>query len=815
MSDPIKPQDDSPASGPAQANPAWALGQLARAEAHLDQVGQGKQPNPSALARALDRIHAWRSAIAGMVSGAIEVGKRAPVRDLPAWCTLEVLHGGFASGKALAGGPAQAHERWWLQQLADGQPLGATAADCAQIARLGEQAEDAAPSPTPQPVSRTALNDWFLGEAGIAQLLRWLDDGCWRISVPEEGALLSVAWLLQNGHEAEATDILDAIRPHWDKLRFYPIPAATPMPALGGVSVLSAQALLEYLNGLQTPVQLQAQHEAIHVWRPLFDALVTLWLQAVPQALNTQEGEATAHTPRLRPGTREAEGGLPVSMPDAAWCERARAWLARCKEVCASHAHGGAHRKPGSPFMQMVRHLEAVLAGHALSEGDARQLRFLLACQVSAHGVPGSAQHRAWRERQLAQTHIAWRSHWAAALARRVRAQGPFGPGDGVAEPDALQHPVTPQEAAEHAHLPAGSPLFPGMQTQLLRTRHASVPALVDGGMVPSSEVLAKLLPATTAEQWGQTMPDACGARLLGALWSAFRQRRSLLLLNMAGQVRFHQLPWVARLLAHRRGAAAGDGPGDDSGDGSANTLAALQRDSALAQLDAMARLVLSQFPQTPFPNPLLWEFAALAEQGGWVQAWAEEIAADIFMGSFGHKHGQAVATALPWLEGRGRLYAQHYRIDTAALAHAVAAATRAWAVWADYVAAPEGAPGKRRLEQIAKKAVDAFYKKPDALTAHLYRRLGLTAYGDEPRSMRSIEINGAVIEQFQVVGTANFAPLALRFGWGEAGDDARATKRRLHRHAQPSGHAARTGGAPARALSGGSACLRSGPGAR
>ena len=40
-----------------------------------------------------------------MASGTLLVGSRTPVENTPAWVTLEVLHGGFASGRYLAEQP--------------------------------------------------------------------------------------------------------------------------------------------------------------------------------------------------------------------------------------------------------------------------------------------------------------------------------------------------------------------------------------------------------------------------------------------------------------------------------------------------------------------------------------------------------------------------------------------------------------------------------------------------------------------------------------------------------------------------------------
>jgi hypothetical protein len=60
--------------------------------------------------RAEQRVDRWQQVLAGMASGALKIGSRAPVAGLPAWVTPEVVRGGFATGTARAGGPLQPYE---------------------------------------------------------------------------------------------------------------------------------------------------------------------------------------------------------------------------------------------------------------------------------------------------------------------------------------------------------------------------------------------------------------------------------------------------------------------------------------------------------------------------------------------------------------------------------------------------------------------------------------------------------------------------------------------------------------------------------
>lgn len=67
--------------------------------------------------RAQHRIARWRAVWSGMVSGALKIGSRAPVADVPVWATLEVVTGGFATGTLLAGGLLSSDERSRLEAL--------------------------------------------------------------------------------------------------------------------------------------------------------------------------------------------------------------------------------------------------------------------------------------------------------------------------------------------------------------------------------------------------------------------------------------------------------------------------------------------------------------------------------------------------------------------------------------------------------------------------------------------------------------------------------------------------------------------------
>lgn len=64
------------------------------------------RPHRIAMERALRAAGVWRSVLDGTGTGALAIGSRTPVAGTPAWVTLEVTHGGFATGRALAEVPS-------------------------------------------------------------------------------------------------------------------------------------------------------------------------------------------------------------------------------------------------------------------------------------------------------------------------------------------------------------------------------------------------------------------------------------------------------------------------------------------------------------------------------------------------------------------------------------------------------------------------------------------------------------------------------------------------------------------------------------
>lgn len=611
-------------------------------------------PDPAVRTRAAGKAARWHAVLDGMATGELTVGSRTPVADTPAWVTLEVLHGGFATGAYLAEQPVGAAERAWLHP---DQP-GST--------------------------DRERVNLAFLGDAGQAELLAALATDRYWVDLPEHAALATVGLLIDRGFAEEALDLLAVLRPLLHRLRFTPALLSRPEPATSTVHLRPAGAVAEALRAARPRPQIAAQRATLGVWTPLYDRLVELWADTV-------EGGP----PQLVAGW--VVGGWPVRRIPDAWAERRRAWLDAAEAAEAAGPPTGRHAHPRSNFARLRHALEADLGG--LSARDVGWVRRALANTRTAH--PDRAALRAAQAAVLAEpTHAELGRAVATGLDR-------YPPEGGVPSLDVL---------------PAGTP--PAIRAKVARALEAPVGELVERGVIRSAETLAEVLPQLTAQHLAAGIADPVAAGLYARAYAAFRRRRSLLLLDLEHQVRFAELPWAAALEVFRTG-------GQDTA-------------AVRAALRETVRLTLTAFPATVLPNPLVSELAALATRAGLRLPLVEDVAADIFQGTFTGKWRAAAEIA-----GRvtaGSPYARYYDVPE---------------TWPD---AP--APRRRRWRRVPDRPVAEDFA---ALCRERAREAGT---GGSP-----VAADGAVLEQAAILTTANLAVLTdaldLGAGYGDLADRA------------------------------------------
>lgn len=674
---------DPPTGSPApssSANPGYALGQLARALAT-----EQEHPDAETRDRAGRRVADWLRVFGGMLSGALRVGSRTPVRGVPVWATTRVAAGGFATGDLLAGGPLLDHEEALLAALPEDQRDG----------------------------GRAALNAFYLTEEGLGRLAETLESGRYRVGVPEEGALLAVAWLATHGHADAARGVLDAIGPWFGRLRFYPAPADGPPPDHALVRLEDVGDGIARLGRAAVPADLLTQTEAYTVWLPHADAVVALLAETV-------EGETPRLVAQHADGTSTVEGGWPLQTFPDGWAERARALLADYDRLRVEHPRSG---KPERASANPAR-LRRVLATAAddpsrLTGRDVGAVRTALAQIRAKRGLPGSDRLAALRAEQARVAALPTKVDWATVLADRL---GAFDAAAGLApeDVDALLGPVTSSEAERHG-LPEGEAIPGAFRPALLRATDATPEQHVAWGTIPSAETLATVVPRLAARVRSAGFSDPALRRLDEAVYAAFRRRRSVLLLDLQSQAKLRELPWVAALEPFRESGPA-------------------VREAARDALARVVGLALASFPHQPLPNKLLQEVRALAQAADLGVPVVDELAADIFMGTFTEKYLRAAQYAARVVGGSP--YARYYTIDTDGL------------LALDDVERPErGAPTSPAFARLC------------------HERAGVEPTDGERWTWRRPSENGAVIEQEQVLTTHNLAPLVDALGLAAALD--------------------------------------------
>jgi hypothetical protein len=665
-------EDTSPndTSTDISANPGYVLGQLAQAfatsQTHTD---------PEVRARAEQKIATWIQTLQGMLSGALQIGSRTPVASTPAWATLEVVKGGFATGTLLAGGALQPHEDELLRRLPS-VPVG---------------------------TERTAITSYYLSDIGLDMLRQMLASGSYHIQVPEEGALLAVTWLLSYGHADQARALLDELMPYMSQLRFYPVPAAQPHPVSALVHRQTVGEIIPELRRIRVPTEIATEREAVTIWAPLYDRVVALFVETVTGPLPALRVGLDGTPVRSDEGRFIVDGGWPCQRYANDWRTRAQTALDDCHRLQAIHQLCHKPKRPSENFAILRAYLEQYTADpRQLSSRDVGKIRAILAAINTKRGLPGSERCQKLRRAQRAQVARPTPAELAPVLIARL-AQLPQD--EGVAVLDEVLVPITPDEAARF-RLPAHQPLSPVLGAKLRRCLDAPVETLVEQGVIPSGEVLARVIPQITAQVRAAGIADPELRRLYGVIYAAFRRRRSLLLLNLEHQVRIEELPWVAAINAFRT---------DD--------LSA--REQVRQTLEQVVTLVISAFPQQILPNKLLQEIRALAEGAGLHLPIVDELAADIFMGDFSEKYLRAAQQAGRLLAGT--LYERYYGIDYA------------------------------QVQQID-DVTSLGYGAP---TSPAFTRLCYDRAGTAPSGGRwSVARNGTVIEQEQILTTHNLAVL-------------------------------------------------------
>jgi hypothetical protein len=624
--------------------------------------------NKSGILSQDGKVGKWLQLIKDMMAGVIEVGSRTPHRDYPAWVTLDVMTGGFATGTPLSAGPLRSHEKELLAEL--GLPEAHR--------------------------TRQALNLYFVSEEGLKRLYEWLDNRQYQLQVPEEGALLTVAALLQQSKHSAASQLLSALVPYFDRLRFYPVP--TDQPAVVDdarqLHVKTVGQVVEQLRQARPNHNIIAQYDSVMVWTPFYDRMMALLIQACEQSKGSVDAEFKAFGPI-----------------DDDWISRKNALLNSYKKLLQQHRLSKRWSRKGAQFARLIGFLQGFRVDQVYLAKHRNYVTQAVNRFVARHGIPGSVAHRQAREKQQQQCAEPLHSQARKVLIHRLSL---LNQATGIEQIEAAVSAVSHQEADEFA-LPEGWSIPEYIIGKVLRAKMDSIAGLVASGVITSADMMAILVPQISAQAMGSSIADEGIRCLYQKLYQAFRQRRSLLLMNYASQVRLNEIPWIKAIDVFRVS-------GDDSNKHIKQVLLEL-----LSQ-------AIRHFPHAIIPNKLLQEVVALANQSGLDLPLTEELAADIFMGAFSAKFAKVACLAAGQLQGT--LYQRYYRINCAEVMS---------------TCSPDGV---------------TFNQKHGRQLARICQaRTGQESTG------YSVAANGMVIEQQQIITTHNLAQLFSLF------DDSNALK--------------------------------------
>ncbi|OPZ90087.1 MAG: hypothetical protein BWY75_00885 [bacterium ADurb.Bin425] len=660
------------------------------------------------------KVRAWYDVVWGILSGEVSVGSRAPVKNTPPWVTLEVVKGGFTTGRFLAGGEVCQAER----------------AKYAEIAAKSPGDFPAQPGPA---AMRAALNSYFLEESGAQELSRLLTAKSYRLLVPEHGALLVACYLVEKGEVERAQDLIDKLVPFFSELAFYPVAGiycdvsqgvvshgdvsqgvvshGVVSQAPGGdlFSVMTCFELSRKFDNMQETSDVKLMKQVL-ASLPLYDQMVALLLETVvgeaPQFV--RDGNGLVRDQFKQP---LVHGGEPLQKVDAGWFDRAAKILSLCKADLP--------KLKSCKYEKSIKHKLFLCFQDFVENRKAERIKpswikSLLAAYIYKNGLPGSEKLKSLRAMQQRQASQRPHFQYGKIVAARLRK---FDPESGLSAEniEALLSDITDDEL-KHL-LPSPGPddklAFPGYFAAKLRKGLAMpIAGLLEARLISSSEEFGRFLPELTGLTLVRNLSDERLANLYLALYSAFRQRRSLLLLNYESQVRFAELPWVSALSPFIS---------DMAEEGSLRAAAK----EALA--DALC-LVLKYFPHSILPNKVVSELLTLTAAAGLKVPLIYELAVDIFMGDFSEKFLFAARDAAQLLEGS--LYQSYYGIDYSEIRS---------------IAAPGETEGVRLSKEFGRVCT---------------RMAGLAETGGSGR--RNCAENGRIIEQAQIVTTHNMASLVV-----------------------------------------------------
>eukprot|EP00521_Asterionellopsis_glacialis_P017823 CAMPEP_0195304144 /NCGR_PEP_ID=MMETSP0707-20130614/33944_1 /TAXON_ID=33640 /ORGANISM="Asterionellopsis glacialis, Strain CCMP134" /LENGTH=850 /DNA_ID=CAMNT_0040367869 /DNA_START=60 /DNA_END=2612 /DNA_ORIENTATION=+ len=571
-------------------------------------------------------------------------------------------------------------------------------------------------------------NESFLSYKGIQQMNEMLETGQYRVKYPEHCALLCVTWLIKNGHNEKAEEILESIIPYFSQIQFYPDENPIPLEVTATTSIATVgevqTALTQKWNTWQNPQinrsrQLIANRSAILRWIPLKFRLLELFEQTVAcshmPCLVTMDGEMlNTAGEKIQPGQHYSfmtysdcpehstgKCGWPCQIYPQDWDADASRLLHEYYEIVEEQdesvnrgrRHNGTTAKLIGCLKTCVRKGREALTGKQVG-----LIRVILASCYEKYGVTGSER---WEliSKRLGKTLPKTREYYPILMSKLASHESDAGLPKKTIE-DILSMEDCNDDGNIVGELDEAVPK--SVRRIVQRAQIGQVKELVGEGLVKSGEILASLVPYIVAESISSQITDIRLRRLCYALYITFERRQSVQLLDSESQLlALEELPWAEPILNR----------------GYIDELTATR-----AALEQIVTIELESFPHTIFPNKLLRSMKELIVRGEMHIPLVYEITAEIFEGQINSNFVDAVETA-----GRVMLdtpYAYYYG-----------------------------------LQDLYTHVDSESFVEPAYLLNECIRRANLD-YTGESYSEYSVEENGRIVEWISIITTHNLASL-------------------------------------------------------
>jgi hypothetical protein len=273
---------------------------------------------------------------------------------------------------------------------------------------------------------------------------------------------------------------------------------------------------------------------------------------------------------------------------------------------------------------------------------------------------------------------------------------------------DPIKQLITADEAATH-HIPVGKEIPNYYKRKLIRCFNAPLADLFTHQIITSGDELAAILPQLTAQAFTYAYNHEEVQYMMMQSYRAFRSRRSLLLLDLAHQVRFEELPWVQAVETQKSESKS-------------------HSKKLYSNFQELTALYLENFPHQIIANKFLSELQQYAKELQVKMPIVEELAADIFMGSFSQKFLHAAQLAARVLTNS--LYELYYTI-----------------------------PYSKITENQDKAGKKVKKSKTGVITSGEFLHLCESRVKNTPSKSKSlVAANGRIIEQAQIITTHNLA---------------------------------------------------------